>query len=226
MQSARNLRERRFRQGVSAVDGKLIGMSTQYYTASSIDGFIADPDNSLEWLFQFSEESGIEDQFPNFMKQVGAMAMGSTTYEWVADHTGFLSDPTKWEYTIPTWVFSSRELPRVDGLDIRFVSGDVAPIHNEMVQAADGKNVWLVGGGDLVGQFHDQGLLDEVIISVASVFLGSGAPLLPRKIITPPLQLIEATAYGADFAMLRYAVRNGSALAKAEQPEAVGNDEK
>jgi dihydrofolate reductase len=193
---------------VSAVDGKLTDMSTQYYTASSIDGFIADPDNSLDWLFQFSEASGIEDQFPKFMDQVGAMAMGSTTYEWVANHTGFLTDPSKWEYTVPTWVFSSRELPRVDGPDIRFVSGAVGPIHNEMVRAAEGKNVWLVGGGDLVGQFHDQGLLDEVIISIASVFLGSGAPLLPRRIVTPPLQLLEATAYGADFAMLRYAVRD------------------
>jgi len=187
-------------------------MSTQYYTASSIDGFIADPDNSLDWLFQFSEASGIEDEFPKFMDQVGAMAMGSTTYEWVANHTGFLADPSKWEYTVPTWVFSSRELPRVDGPDIRFVSGEVGPIHNEMVRAAEGKNVWLVGGGDLVGQFHDQGLLDEVIVSIASVFLGSGAPLLPRRIVTPPLQLLEATAYGADFAMLRYAVRKSSAL--------------
>jgi dihydrofolate reductase len=80
-----------------------------------------------------------------------------------------------------------------------------------MVRAADSRNVWLVGGGDLVGQFHDHGLLDEVIIGIASVFLGAGAPLLPRRIVTPPLQLREATAYGADFAMLRYAVRKDSA---------------
>ena len=65
-------------------------MATQYYTASSIDGFIADPDNSLTWLFQFSEQTGMEDHYPKFIAQVGAMAMGSTTYEWVADHTGFL----------------------------------------------------------------------------------------------------------------------------------------
>jgi dihydrofolate reductase len=97
----------------------------------------------------------------------------------------------------------------VEGPDIRFVSGDVGPVHEEMVQAAEGKNVWLVGGGDLVGQFQDQGLLDEVIIGMASVFLGSGAPLLPRRIVTPPLQLLEVTNFGADFAMLRYAVRKG-----------------
>ena len=187
-------------------------MATQYYTASSIDGFIADSDNSLDWLFQFSEQTGMEDHYPKFIAQVGAIAMGSTTYEWVANHTGFLNDPSKWEYSLPAWVFSSRELPRVEGPDIRFVSGEVAPIHEEMVRAAGGRNIWLVGGGDLVGQFHDQGLLDEVLISFASVFLGSGAPLLPRRIVTPPLQLLEATAYWADFATLRYAVRKASAL--------------
>jgi dihydrofolate reductase len=203
----REQRQKRARR-LSVSRARLTTMTTQYYTASSIDGFIADPDNSLEWLFQFSDPSGMEDQYPKFIAQVGALAMGSTTYEWIADYTGFLNDPTKWEYDLPTWVFSSRELPRVEGPDIRFVSGDVVPIHEEMVQAAEGRNVWLVGGGDLVGQFHDQGLLDEVIIGVASVFLGAGAPVLPRRIVTPPLQLLEATAYGADFAMLRYAVQS------------------
>jgi dihydrofolate reductase len=181
-------------------------MTTQYYTATSIDGFIADPDNSLDWLFQFSEAPGMEQQYPQFIAEVGAMAMGSTTYEWIARHTGFLDDPSKWDYDMPTWVFSSRALPRVNGPDIRFVSGDVAGVHAEMVEAAGEKNVWLVGGGDLVGQFHDQGLLDEVIVTIASVFLGSGAPLLPRRIITPPLELIEAQTFGTGFVTLRYRV--------------------
>ena len=71
-----------------------------------------------------------------------------------------------------------------------------------------------------------------MLISFASVFLGSGAPLLPRRIVTPPLQLLEATAYGADFATLRYAVPKTEALcgqplrnAEPQQPEAVGHDE-
>ena len=63
-----------------------------------------------------------------------------------------------------------------------------------------------MGGGDLVGQFDDHGLLDEVIIGIAPVFLGAGAPLLPRKIITPRLELLEATPYGKTFVTLRYAV--------------------
>src|SRR5215218_7754736 len=73
---------------LSVSRARLTTMTTQYYTASSIDGFIADPDNSLEWLFQFSDPSGMEDQYPKFIAQVGAIAMGSTTYEWIADYIG------------------------------------------------------------------------------------------------------------------------------------------
>ena len=94
-------------------------MKTQYYTATSIDGFIADADNSLEWLFTVGSSGRggtMKDEYPNFMAEVGAMAMGSTTYEWIAAHTGFLDDPSKWEYSVPTWVFSSRDLPVPDGL--------------------------------------------------------------------------------------------------------------
>ncbi len=186
-------------------------MKTQYYTATSIDGYIADADNSLEWLFSIPESPGAEgmkEEYPTFIADVGALAMGSTTYEWIANYTGFLDDPSKWDYAQPTWVFSSRDLPRRDDLDIRFVSGDVRPVHAEMVEAAAGKNVWIVGGGELVGQFHDHGLLDEVILGVAPVFLGGGAPLLPRKITTPPLKLVDVTKYGDTFVTLRYAVAN------------------
>ena len=64
-------------------------MTTQYYTASSIDGLIADSENSLSWLFQFGEPSGMEDEYPRFIGEVGAMAIGSTTYEWIASTPAF-----------------------------------------------------------------------------------------------------------------------------------------
>ena len=181
-------------------------MKTQYYTATSINGFIADEHNELDWLFQFGEIESMKDHYPKFINQVGAMAMGSTTYEWVVGHEKLLENPEKWPYKIPTWVFSSRELPVVDGADIRFVQGGVAPVHADMVKAAGGRNIWIVGGGDLVGQFYDQGLLDEIILSLAPVMLLSGAPLLPRRIATPPLKLIDAQQYDDVFATLTYAV--------------------
>jgi len=179
---------------------------TQYYTASTLDGFIADPEHSLDWLLQFGE-SGTDD-YPAFIANVGAVAMGSSTYEWILRHLvrADSGHPQPWPYEQPVWVFTTRTLPTVDGADIRFVRGDVAPVHAEMVKAAAGKNVWLVGGGDLVGQFYDRGLLDELIVTIASVTLGAGKPLLPRRITMPPLKLIAAQVYGTAFAQLRYEV--------------------
>jgi dihydrofolate reductase len=181
-------------------------MKTQYYTGSSLDGFIADADNSLDWLLQFGEPP--ESSYPKFMSEVGAIAMGSTTYEWILEHDIYVDGQSKpWPYEQPTWVFTTRTLPGIEGADIRFVQGDVAIVHQEMALAAQGKNIWLVGGGELAGQFYDAGLLNEIIVGVASVTLGSGAPLLPRKITSPPLKLISATTYGDAFAELRYEVR-------------------
>jgi dihydrofolate reductase len=181
-------------------------MKTQYYTAASLDGFIADSQNSLEWLFQFGEAEDFG--YLNFIRDVGAIAMGSTTYEWILNHhTNQGADrPRPWAYVQPTWVFTSRKLLAVNGADVRFVAGDVVPVYHQMLAAAGDKNIWLMGGGDLVGQFHDRGLLDEVIVQIASVTLGSGAPLLPRQITSPPLKLLSATAYGISFAELHYEV--------------------
>ena len=184
-------------------------MKTQYYTATSINGYLADEDNSLAWLFQFGEIEqieGVKDDYSRFIEQVGAIAMGSTTYEWIVEHENILENPEKWPYEVSVWVFSSRELPTVDGANIQFVQGDVVPVHAEMEEAADGKNVWLVGGGDLVGQFHDNDLLDEIILSVAPVMLSSGAPLLPRRITTPPLKLANVQT-GDAFVILTYEVQ-------------------
>jgi dihydrofolate reductase len=83
-------------------------------------------------------------------------------------------------------------------------------VHAEMAKAAEaaaGKDLWIVGGGELAGQFHDAGLLDELHITVTSVTLGSGMPLLPRRIVTPPLKLMSAKRHGDGFAMLKYAVK-------------------
>ena len=153
---------------------------TQYYTATSIDGFIADADNSLGWLFTLRQTEASKQEYPDFIADIGALAMGSTTYEWILDHEGLLEKPGRWPYEQPTWVFSSRVLPRVPGADIRFVTGDVAPVHAEMVEAAAGKNVWVVGGGDLAAQFAEIGKLDELICYIAPVTLGAGRPLFPR----------------------------------------------
>lgn len=178
-------------------------MKTQYYTAASLDGFLATADDSLEWLFGLGDPE--ESSFPEFIREVGAIAMGSSTYEWVLRHLETSDEASSgWPYTQPTWVFSSRRLPPVPGAEIRFVEGDVRPVHEAMRAAAGGKNVWLAGGGDLVGQFHDAGLLDEIIVQIGSVTLGTGKPLLPREIASPPLRLTAVRMLGTGFVELRY----------------------
>ena len=181
-------------------------MKTQYYTASSLDGFIATPDDSLEWLFPLGDIA--DTSYPSFIQGVGALAMGSATYEWMLRHVvgPEAARPQPWPYEQPTWVFTSRSLPGVPGADIRFARGDVRPVHRVMTEAAAGKNVWIVGGGELAGKFYDAGLLDELFVQVGSVTLGAGKPLLPRAITRPPLRLLSVKAVGTGFAELHYSV--------------------
>jgi dihydrofolate reductase len=182
---------------------------TQYYTATTLDGFIADEHNSLDWLFEVEGASGGDGSFAAFFADVGAMTMGATTYEWVLDHERLLDEPDKWRRyygETPCWVFTHRELPAVPGADIRFVEGDVRAVHRDMTDAAAGRNVWLVGGGELVGQFSDHALLDEILVGVAPVTLGGGAPLLPRRLTAADLELVDVTRDG-QFVRLAYRVR-------------------
>jgi dihydrofolate reductase len=176
----------------------------QYFTACTLDGFIADENQSLDWLFEapHAEDDGSWDEF---ISGVGPMVMGATTYEWMLRHHDMLKQPQQWRDFYddrPCWVFSHRDLPLIPTVDIRMVSGDVRPVYDEMVTTLPGKNVWIVGGGDLVGQFDDAGLLDEVWLGMRPVFLGAGAPLLPRRITTKRLTLREVRHSGQQLRLI------------------------
>jgi dihydrofolate reductase len=188
---------------------------TQYLVAASIDGFIADSLDSLDWLFQAEgiasadATAAKEARFSTFFSGVGAMAMGAATYEWVVGHERLLEQPGKWQDyygDVPSWVFTHGDQPAVPGARISFVSGDVRPVHEQMTAAAGGKNLWLVGGGELVGQFVDNGLLTEIILAIAPATLGRGAPLLPRRLTAKELTLTSCSQDGT-FAYLTYSVR-------------------
>lgn len=181
-------------------------MKTQYYTATSLDGFIATEDDSIEWLFSLGGDD--DSSYPAFIAEVGAIAMGSATYQWILRHVHTVKDQldVAWPYTQPTWIFTSRQLPLIPGAELRFVRGDVRPCHDDMRAVAGAKNIWIAGGGDLAGQFFDAGLLDEIIVQVGSVTLGEGKPLFPRRLTAPPMQLMSVRRIGAGLAELRYEI--------------------
>ncbi len=120
--------------------------STQYFVAASLDGFIATADDDLAWLFEFNGADGQEAAYQRFYDGVGALMMGADTFRFLLSQ-----DLDAWPYPdVPTWVFSHTELPDLTtftGADIRFVAGDVAPVHRDALLAAGG------GGGEepLVG---------------------------------------------------------------------------
>lgn len=173
-------------------------MKTIYFAATSLDGFIADKNNSLDWLFQLGEPEG--NFIQEFVDSVGAIAMGSTTYEWIYEHQILKDGKVQgtWPYKVPCFVFTTRQLPIISNADIRFVQGDVRPIHVKMTDLAQGKNIWIMGGGELAGKFYDAQLLGELQLQVASVTLGGGAPLFPRYLKTPlKLQSVKQRGTGA-----------------------------
>lgn len=186
---------------------------TQYFTATSLDGFLATEDDSLEWLFALADIG--ESSYPAFIAEVGALAMGSATYEWMLGHAEDLIKEvgSAWPYTQPAWVFTTRDLPPIEGADIRFVQGDVRAVHEAMRAAAGAKNIWIVGGGELAAQFHDAGLLDELILQVGSATLGKGKPLFPRQVTSPVLKLTSVHQMGTGMVELRYAVERAADLA-------------
>lgn len=163
--------------------------STVYFTATTIDGFIADEHNSLDWLFAVpSTDEGkkrSDEAFDRFIAHCGAMVMGATTYEWVLEHERVLTEPERWQefyHGIPAWVLTHRDLPRVPGADLRFAQGPVEELHPVLREAAGDKDIWVVGGGELAGQFADHGLLDTIVLGMAPATVGAGAPLLPRRL--------------------------------------------
>jgi dihydrofolate reductase len=179
-----------------------------YYTATSFDGFIADPADSLDWLFAVPDAAEAEAGIGSFMERTGVLVEGSTTYEWVVRHEDLFEHPEQWaEFYAdrPTFVFTGRGRAAVPGADIRFRSGAVSQVWPEIAAAAGDRDVWIVGGGDLAGQFADAGLLDAIVLSVAPVALGSGRPLLPRRLESDRLTLTAVRRVG-QFAELTYSV--------------------
>lgn len=179
-------------------------------TASTLNGFLADAQHSLDWLFAVEGGDAPTDEL--YPAHARVLVMGAHTYEWVLRHEGLIEQPERWAEFYGdklVFVFSSRELPVPHGADVRVLHSSVAQALPELRAAAESTTagqVWIMGGGDLVGQFFDAGALDRIAVSFAPAALPTGAPLMPRRIDPGQLRLIDARAVG-QFARVEYEVR-------------------
>jgi dihydrofolate reductase len=183
-------------------------MSVVYYAAATLDGYIAEADDTLDWLLGYQGSYEGEDAAPargydEFYEGVGALVSGSVTYEFVLEHLD------EWPYGgKPCWVLSKRDLPQPEGegVDVRVVRGAVGELFDEMDASAAGRDLWIVGGGNVASQFADAGLLEEVHVTVVPVVLGAGKPLFDRRLKGGPMQLEQAIPRASGMVELRYSV--------------------
>ncbi|NMO04540.1 dihydrofolate reductase [Gordonia sp. TBRC 11910] len=171
----------------------------RFYTASSIDGFLADAADNLDWLFTQPIDENGPLNYKEFIADVGVVVMGATTYEWILARNARTGEA--WQYTQPTWIFTHRQL-RPIAENVHIVAGEPTDFRQTLIDAAGDKDVWIVGGGDLATQFADAGLLDDLVICYAPVTLGAGRPLFTKPY---DLELRELDRNKA-FIMARYDV--------------------
>src|SRR5215216_4870400 len=124
-----------------------------YYAAMSLDGYIAEADDTLGWLIGFpGVEPGeavqpVEGGYDEFYEDIGALVMGSVTYEWILEH---LVDGGSWPYAgKASWVLSSRDLPVPEGVEVTISDAAVTDLYDEMTAAAGERKLWVVGGGNV-----------------------------------------------------------------------------
>ena len=185
----------------------------RYYCAASLDGYIAESDDNLDWLLKYegsfegadSEEG--QGGYEAFYEGIGALVSGSVTYEFVLEHVD------QWPYAgKPTWVLSSRELPKPEGegVDVRIVNAQVPDLIDEMIEAAGDRDLWVIGGGNVASQFADNDLLDTVEVTLVPVVLGKGKPLFDRRLPGGPMQLTGARTYASGMVGLTFDVRRSA----------------
>ncbi|MGZ4268435.1 MAG: dihydrofolate reductase family protein [Solirubrobacteraceae bacterium] len=185
-----------------------------YYCAMSLDGFIAQSDDDIAWLTGYEGEYADGERpsvapYETFLDGIGALVMGSATYRFLL---GEMAGGMAWPYSgRPTWVLTTGELPAPAGEDVRIGPGAVPELAGEMLAAAGGRDLWVVGGGNVATQFADAGLLDEVIVTVVPVVLGTGKPLFDRAIAGAPLRLTGTRAFANGMVELRYGVGESGA---------------
>ncbi|MFF2753111.1 dihydrofolate reductase family protein [Psychrobacillus sp. NPDC058041] len=167
------------------------------YIAKSIDGYIATKDESLEWLFNVEGEG--DNGYSDFYETVDTVLIGKKTYDWIVKH-----DAGEFPYiNKECYVFTRTSIK--DTEDVKFVNDDIVSLINKL-KNQEGRNIWIVGGGELLQYFVKEKLVDEIILTVAPTIIGKGIPLFKEGDYQLDLSL-KGTRIFNQFVELHYVVK-------------------
>ncbi len=178
----------------------------KYGVGVSLDGYIAAPDGSVDWLNRATRKAKGEDYgMREFFRSIDTVLMGRKTYE-IALKMGM----GKGGYSgMKTFIFS-RTLPPGERDGVEFVSGDPGELMGRLKQRP-GKDIWLCGGGELTREFLKSGALDEVILGIVPVLIGAGRPTFPPGFPETEVELVEVKQYKGGVVGLTYRVVKAAA---------------
>lgn len=166
------------------------------FIASSLDGYIATKDDSLEWLFNVEGEG--DNGYSEFYETVDTILLGKRTYDWIMEQ-----DSEEFPYkNKQCYVFTRSSIE--DTEDVKFINEDVTKFVNKL-KSEQGKNIWIAGGGELLHSFIKENLVDELIVTIAPTILGNGIPLFREGDYQLDLTLKRTKNYN-QFVELHYVV--------------------
>ena len=172
------------------------------FIATSLDGYIADPNGNIDWLHEILNPDGIDMGFMVIQDRVDALLMGRTTYETV------LSFGVEWPYQKPVFVLSSKlkEVPANLKDKVFLVSGPIPEVVREI--NSRGYHKLYVDGGRVIRSLMELDLIDELIVSTIPIVLGGGTPLYPELAALQRFELVESKVYLGQIVQSHYRKKN------------------
>ncbi len=166
------------------------------YIASSIDGYIAKPDGSVDWLEDFPNPDQPDMGYFDFIKDVDTLLFGAKTYRQVLTFG-------EWPYEgKESFVFSRNPVAAHDD-KATFISGDIVHFVNDL-KTKPGKTIWLVGGGEINSLLLNNDLIDEIILTLVPMVLGNGVPLFAHGKLDKVLKLSSTKTYTNGMVQMKY----------------------
>lgn len=166
------------------------------YIAASLDGYIARPDGDIDWLIEFPNPSKENYGYRDFFESIDTVILGGRTYRDILCMDVVWPYKDKTTYVITRHVVMERE-------NVNFVTENIIETISQ-IRKEKGKDIWLVGGGELITMLLNQDLVDEMIITYIPVILGNGISLFPNNPKESKWNLVENKSYNNGVLSVRY----------------------